>query len=82
MTKREAEDHFRQYVLPHLGEDGADYAMRSEAWLNFTDGLCKDGEITLRQYEGWDHPKFCYSPKELREKRSRRMRIVHAIMES
>ena len=29
-----------------------------EAWNNFTDGLCKSGQITMRQYETWTHPKF------------------------
>lgn len=26
---------------------------------NFTDSLCKDGEITLTQYESWIHPEVC-----------------------
>ena len=29
-----------------------------EAWNNFTDGLCKSGQITMRQYETWQHPRF------------------------
>ena len=27
-----------------------------EAWSNYIDGLCKDGEITLQQYENWGNP--------------------------
>ena len=27
-----------------------------EAWHNYIDGLCKDGEITLQQYENWGNP--------------------------
>ena len=27
-----------------------------EAWHNYIDSLCKDGEITLQQYETWGNP--------------------------
>ena len=27
-----------------------------EAWHNYIDSLCKDGEITLQQYENWGNP--------------------------
>ena len=27
-----------------------------ESWNNYTDMLCKDGEITARQYDTWIHP--------------------------
>jgi hypothetical protein len=30
-----------------------------EAWNNWTDGLCKDGEISDWQYENWSQPDSC-----------------------
>ena len=34
---------------------GDKVAMR-ESWNNFTDSLCKDGEITESQYNTWSNP--------------------------
>ena len=63
MTKREAEQEFRNTVLPlvveHYEADGIrDKPARSEAWNDWTDGLCKDGQITEWQYENWQHPRW------------------------
>ena len=63
-TKREALDQWRTAYLPSVQEvyeqDGLpDYPARSESWNNFTDSLCKDGEIALRQYESWVAPPEC-----------------------
>jgi len=33
-----------------------DIVWKRESWNNFTDMLCKDGEISLKQYESWDNP--------------------------
>ena len=33
-----------------------DSIMNRENFHNFTDSLCKDGEITLKQYENWSNP--------------------------
>lgn len=59
MTKKEAVARFRQ-MFPtgsFTGVNGQlDRPARAEAWNNYTDALCKDGEITLRQYETWSHP--------------------------
>ena len=30
-----------------------DKIAKREDWANYIDGLCKDGEITLKQYENW-----------------------------
>ena len=30
-----------------------DKVAKSEAWAYYIDALCKDGEITLKQYESW-----------------------------
>ena len=37
----------------------ADLPMRRESWNNYTDALCKDGEISDWQYENWTHPRCC-----------------------
>ena len=36
--------------MPHLK---GDKIAKSEGWANFIDSLCKDGEITEKQYENW-----------------------------
>ena len=61
MTKEEALQYFREYILPVIKETyeqngKPDIVARREAWNNFTDALCKDGEITPRQYETWTGP--------------------------
>jgi len=61
MTKVQAKKEFRAYVLPTVKEryeiwGNPDWPARREAWNNFTDQLCKDGRITLRQYETWGNP--------------------------
>jgi len=61
MTKKEAFAEWKEYVLPWIQsayeKDGrVDICARAEAWNNFTDGLCKDRRITLRQYETWTNP--------------------------
>ena len=33
-----------------------DSVAKSEAWGCFTDQLCKEGYITLKQYESWSNP--------------------------
>lgn len=33
-----------------------DRLMVQEDWVIFTDGLCRDGEITMKQYESWTFP--------------------------
>lgn len=64
MTKVEAAEMFKENVLPGIKkaseQDGVrDMPARREAWNNFTDSLCKDGKITLQQYESWTHPRVC-----------------------
>jgi hypothetical protein len=85
MTKREAEALFLEEHMPgirHQENGTPDYPMRSEAWCNFTDSLCKEGLITTKQDESWHHAEVCYSPWEKKEKRKRKLRLVEAIMES
>jgi hypothetical protein len=57
----EAVEHFINNILPVIQreyeQDGIpDIPARSEAWCNWTDSLCKDGQISDWQYENWDHP--------------------------
>lgn len=58
MTKREAVAIFRTTVLPAVVKQYGknDRPAITEAWNNWTDALCKNREITLRQYETWTHP--------------------------
>jgi folate-dependent tRNA-U54 methylase TrmFO/GidA len=61
MTKREALDIFREFELPAIRQryekDGrVDHPARREGWNNYTDALCKAGQITMRQYETWGNP--------------------------
>lgn len=56
LTKREALAMFKKDILPGvIKEFGDDKCARDQAWNDWTDGLCKEGKITLKQYEGWDH---------------------------
>lgn len=62
MTKREAEKFFREEALPfipRLHSGHPDRVRISEAWGIFTDCLCKDRKITMKQYESWSSPRFC-----------------------
>ena len=57
-------ERFRDEVLPRVRmlyeRDGiADMPARREAWNNWTDMLCKSGEISLHAYENWDQPPEC-----------------------
>ncbi len=62
MTKEEAWAEFKEQVLPLIEASESrrgyqDRPMRAEEWNNYTDALCKDGRITMRQYESWTHPR-------------------------
>ncbi len=64
MTKAEALAEWRSAYLPSVRDcyerDGIpDFPARSESWSEFTDSLCKAGEITLKQYESWMAPPEC-----------------------
>ena len=54
-------EYFTTEILPMIQEqyeqDGCpDWPARCEAWNNWTDMLCKDGEISEWQYANWSHP--------------------------
>jgi hypothetical protein len=61
MTKREVLAIWRAEILPAVKaqyeQDGKpDRPARAEAWNVWTDQLCKDGQITARQYREWCVP--------------------------
>lgn len=52
MTKKEALAMFKE--MYHISK--TDSIANRENFHNFTDSLCKDGDITLKQYENWSNP--------------------------
>ena len=58
MTKAEAVQNFRD--LWKRETKGSrfyyDTIAKREAFNNYTDSLCKEGKITLKQYESWGNP--------------------------
>jgi len=64
----EAVKMFENDHLPHIrhvekrnnnGRFWVDGPMRREGWNNFTDYLCKTGQISDWQYENWSQPDCC-----------------------
>lgn len=51
MTKKQAKELFEE-TYSDLIETGDTIAIATE-WNDFTDYLCKSGQITLKQYETW-----------------------------
>ena len=64
MLHSQAIENFNRFILPlvqqGMEQDGEpDYVARSEAWNNWTDSLCKDGQISDWQYANWSQPASC-----------------------
>jgi hypothetical protein len=64
MKKSEAVSYWRTHILPAVKQefesDGIpDYPARCESWNAYTDGLCKDRQITMHQYDTWSTPPEC-----------------------
>ena len=60
----QAVETFNRFILPlvqqGMEQDGEpDYIARSEAWSNWKDSLCTDGEISTWQNDNWTHPPSC-----------------------
>ena len=52
LTKKEVLRMFREsFTISRT-----DSIMNRENFNNYTDSLCKDGLITLKQYENWSNP--------------------------
>ena len=56
MTKAEAIMCFKQIWEWQPDSVRSDLIAKRESWNNFTDSLCKDGNISLEQYENWGQP--------------------------
>ena len=54
MTKKQAEQIFKSEILPTLNRE--DKPLIRENWNNWTDSLCKNGDITESQYNRWLNP--------------------------
>jgi len=65
MLHATAVEHFENEIMPqirHIEADqsgGPDWPLRRETWNNWTDALCKDGEISDWQYENWSQAPSC-----------------------
>lgn len=58
MTKAEALKQFKSDLNeynPSFLKSGDTVAKREE-WSIYTDALCKNGDITMKQYESWSNP--------------------------
>jgi len=58
MNKRDVLDEFKRDILPIIVQQYGknDKPAISQAWNDYTDMLCKDGQITQRQYDTWTNP--------------------------
>ncbi len=60
MTKRQAKEAFAAAYGSTREEWRNDKPALRQAWNDYTDRLCKDGQITQRQYDMWLNPfKWC-----------------------
>ncbi len=55
MTYRQAVADFERIYI-HLYINRVDYWTADLAWADYTDSLCKGGEITQKQWETWSRP--------------------------
>lgn len=74
MTWTQVVREFTQCVLPGVRDTyeqdrKIDYVARCEAFNDFTDGLCKDGRISDKQYDEMEHPASCLTPEERGQRR-------------
>jgi hypothetical protein len=64
MTWAQACNVWNEEILPlvqeHYEADGLpDWPARREEWNNWTDSLCKDGQISDWQYANWSQAPSC-----------------------
>tara|TARA_R100000808_G_C2143193_1_gene150976 strand:+ start:634 stop:855 length:222 start_codon:yes stop_codon:yes gene_type:complete len=54
------EEHVLPAIIDQYEQDGKpDWPARSEAWNDWTDSLCKNGQISDWQYANWSHSPLC-----------------------
>ena len=58
ISKQEAISNFREALKEETKGSRFYYdtIAKREAFNNYTDSLCKEGKITLKQYESWGNP--------------------------
>lgn len=53
-------DHVLPAIIDQYEQDGIpDWPARCEAWNDWTDSLCKNGQISDWQYANWSHSPLC-----------------------
>ncbi|AFK66425.1 gp68 [Synechococcus phage S-CBM2] len=59
LTKQQALSEFRynwKEIVTHYPKLKGDTVWKREEWNNFTDMLCKNGQISDSQYNNWSNP--------------------------
>ncbi len=56
LTKKEVLINFSALWREQKQYRKDDTIAKREAWNNYTDALCKDGEISSKQYDTWTNP--------------------------
>lgn len=52
LTKKQVVSSFLEYYTGPRG----DVVWKYTAWLDYVDGLCKDGQVRQSQYDNWTNP--------------------------
>ena len=58
-TKAQVLDQFRynwNVMIKQQPQWKGDTIAKREAWNDYTDMLCKEGDITMNQYNNWSNP--------------------------
>lgn len=56
ISKKEAVAYCREVFNDNPAEFRGDVTAKREFFNNYTDSLCKDRRITVKQYETWSNP--------------------------
>ena len=56
LTKREVVETLRELFRESPDQFSGDSTAKREAFNDYTDMLCKDGQISVKQYETWTNP--------------------------
>ena len=55
MTKKDAQTYFKEIYPDYKEKDKGEQRL---LWSFYTDSLCKNNDITLKQYETWLYPSY------------------------